>query len=73
MDGVYTLAKDPKNLDRFASASGDGVVKVWDLPSRDEVWQAQAHEKQEAQKDERKRLPRERSDDRDKKNGERDR
>ena len=44
VDGVYTLAKDPKALDRFASGSGDGVVKVWDLPSRDEVWQTQAHE-----------------------------
>ena len=44
VDGVYTLAKDPKALDRFASGSGDGVVKVWNLPSREEVWQAQAHE-----------------------------
>jgi WD repeat and SOF domain-containing protein 1 len=44
VDGVYTLAKDPGSLDRFASGSGDGVVKVWDLSNRDEVWQAQAHE-----------------------------
>jgi DDB1- and CUL4-associated factor 13 len=44
VDGVYVLAKDPKALDRFASGSGDGVIKVWDLPSRDEVWQTQAHE-----------------------------
>lgn len=44
VDGVYTLAKDPKSLERFASGSGDGVVKVWDLPSREETWQAQAHE-----------------------------
>ena len=44
VDGVYCLAKDPKALDRFASGSGDGVVKVWDLPSRDEVWQAKAHD-----------------------------
>merc|ERR1711939_890527 len=44
VDGVYKLAKDPNALDRFASASGDGVVKVWDLPSQDEVWQTQAHE-----------------------------
>ena len=44
VDGVYTLAKDPADLTRFASGSGDGVVKVWDLPSRQEVWQAQAHE-----------------------------
>ncbi|OQO11315.1 hypothetical protein B0A48_05571 [Cryoendolithus antarcticus] len=44
VDGVYTIAKDPKSLERFASGSGDGVVKVWDLPRQDEVWQAQAHE-----------------------------
>ena len=44
VDGVYCLAKDTNALDRFASGSGDGVVKVWDLPSRDEVWQAKAHD-----------------------------
>lgn len=44
VDGVYRISNDPTSLDNFASASGDGVVKVWDLPSRDEVWQAQAHE-----------------------------
>jgi DDB1- and CUL4-associated factor 13 len=44
VDGVYALAKDPGALDRFASGSGDGVLKVWDLPSRAEVWQTQAHE-----------------------------
>lgn len=44
VDGVYTMAKDPKSLERFASGSGDGVVKVWDLPSREEIWQTQAHE-----------------------------
>ncbi|KXS94834.1 hypothetical protein AC578_3669 [Pseudocercospora eumusae] len=44
VDGVYTMTKDPKSLERFASGSGDGVVKVWDLPTRDEIWQTQAHE-----------------------------
>lgn len=44
VDGVYTLGRDPESLDRFASGSGDGVLKVWDLPSRDEVWQTQAHD-----------------------------
>ena len=29
VDGVYSLAKDPSSLERFASGSGDGVVKVW--------------------------------------------
>ena len=44
VEGVYTIAKDPESLERFASGSGDGVLKVWDLPSRDEIWQAKAHE-----------------------------
>ncbi|KAG2164194.1 hypothetical protein JADG_003933 [Aureobasidium aubasidani] len=44
VDGVYTMAKDPNSLERFASGSGDGVVKVWDLTTREEIWQAQAHE-----------------------------
>lgn len=32
------MAKDPNSLERFASGSGDGVIKVWDLTSRDEIW-----------------------------------
>ncbi|KAL8951553.1 MAG: hypothetical protein Q9222_002491 [Ikaeria aurantiellina] len=44
VDGVYTMARDPESLERFASGSGDGVVKVWDLTSREEVWNTQAHE-----------------------------
>lgn len=38
------MATDPSNLQRFASGSGDGVVKVWDLVSREEVWTTSAHE-----------------------------
>lgn len=44
VDGVYTMAKDPEDMTRFASGSGDGVVKVWDVTTRDEVWQTKAHE-----------------------------
>ncbi|KZZ91488.1 U3 small nucleolar RNA associated protein [Moelleriella libera RCEF 2490] len=45
VDGVYSLAKDPNSLERFASGSGDGVVKVWDLTSRnDSIWHTTAHE-----------------------------
>ncbi|KAF8863988.1 WD40 repeat-like protein [Acephala macrosclerotiorum] len=44
VDGVYTMAKDPNSLERFSSGSGDGVVKVWDLTSRDEIWNTSAHE-----------------------------
>ncbi|KAF2108722.1 WD40-repeat-containing domain protein [Lophiotrema nucula] len=44
VDGVYCLAKDPNSLERLASGSGDGIIKTWDLTSREELWQAQAHE-----------------------------
>lgn len=44
VDGVYTMAKDPQSLERFASGSGDGVVKVWELTSREEIFSTQAHE-----------------------------
>ncbi|UKZ64430.1 uncharacterized protein TrAtP1_005646 [Trichoderma atroviride] len=44
VDGVYSIAKDPNALERFSSGSGDGVVKVWDLTSREEIWHATAHE-----------------------------
>jgi DDB1- and CUL4-associated factor 13 len=44
VDGVYTMAKDPTSLQRFASGSGDGIVKVWDLTSRAEIWNGSAHE-----------------------------
>jgi WD repeat and SOF domain-containing protein 1 len=44
VDGVYSIATDPSSLERFASGSGDGVVKVWDLTSRDEIWNSNAHE-----------------------------
>ncbi|KZF25257.1 WD40 repeat-like protein [Xylona heveae TC161] len=44
VDGVYAMAKDPNSLERLSSGSGDGVVKVWDLVSREEIWNAQAHD-----------------------------
>lgn len=44
VDGVYSMAKDPGSLQRFASGSGDGVVKIWDLTSREEFWQTRAHD-----------------------------
>ncbi|KAI9811561.1 MAG: rRNA-processing protein sof1 [Phylliscum demangeonii] len=44
VDGVYSTAMDPSSLDHVASGSGDGVVKVWDLASRGERWQMQAHQ-----------------------------
>src|SRR5579871_1513940 len=44
VDGVYKITNDPSSLERFASGSGDGVVKIWDLTTHDELWQAKAHE-----------------------------
>ena len=44
VDGVYTMAKDPENIQRFASGSGDGIIKVWDLTTREETWNVQGHE-----------------------------
>ena len=38
------MAPHPSSLSKFASGSGDGVVKTWDLTSREEVWQAKAHD-----------------------------
>ncbi|KAF2670936.1 WD40 repeat-like protein [Microthyrium microscopicum] len=44
VDGVYRICNDPTSLENFASGSGDGVVKVWNLTSQEEVYQVQAHE-----------------------------
>ena len=37
------MAKDPESLQHFASGSGDGVIKVWDLTNREETWNVQGH------------------------------
>ena len=44
VDGVYSIAKDPNSLEHFASGSGDGVVKCWNLTSREEIWHTTAHD-----------------------------
>jgi DDB1- and CUL4-associated factor 13 len=44
VDGVYSMARDPGSLERFGSGSGDGILKVWDLPSREQVWSVKAHD-----------------------------
>ncbi|PWW73829.1 WD40 repeat-like protein [Tuber magnatum] len=44
VDGVYSLAKDIRTLDRIASGSGDGEVKIWDLADRREILTVKAHE-----------------------------
>ena len=44
VDGVYSLAKDFTSLNRFASGSGDGEIKIWDLVDRKEVLSVRAHD-----------------------------
>ncbi|WFD00594.1 Protein sof1 [Malassezia yamatoensis] len=31
VDGIYSMCRDPKRLDRMASGSGDGEIRLWDL------------------------------------------
>ena len=42
-DGVYCIAKNYKTTNQVASGSGDGVVKYWDLTSRQEALSFRAH------------------------------
>lgn len=42
-DGIYTIAKNFNTTNQIASGSGDGVIKYWDLTSRDEVTSFKAH------------------------------
>lgn len=44
VDGVYSMAKNPKSLGVMASGSGDGVVKLWNLGEREETFEVTAHE-----------------------------
>lgn len=44
VDGVYCLARDHISLNHFASGSGDGEIKIWDLADRKEMATVQAHE-----------------------------
>ncbi|KAK0741055.1 WD40-repeat-containing domain protein [Schizothecium vesticola] len=43
VQGVYSMCKNPSSLSMMASGSGDGVVKVWSLTSREETWRTSAH------------------------------
>ncbi|KAK9366340.1 WD40-repeat-containing domain protein [Lipomyces kononenkoae] len=43
IDGIYCLAKNTRQLNSVASGSGDGVIKYWDLSSRDEIASFTAH------------------------------
>lgn len=37
VDSVFSMTMDPVSLSRVASGSADGVVKIWDLTSREEA------------------------------------
>jgi WD repeat and SOF domain-containing protein 1 len=43
VQGVYSMCKNQSSLSTVASGSGDGVVKVWSLTSREETWRTAAH------------------------------
>lgn len=43
VQGIYSMCKDKNSLSSVASGSGDGIVKVWDLTTREEAWRAAAH------------------------------
>lgn len=42
-DGVYALAKNFSTVNKIATASGDGVIKYWDITSREESYSYKAH------------------------------
>ncbi|BFZ63898.1 Protein sof1 [Saitoella coloradoensis] len=44
IDGVYTIAKDPRRLGRVVSGSGDGEIKHWDVGSREQAFSVRAHD-----------------------------
>ncbi|KAM7183757.1 WD40-repeat-containing domain protein [Rhypophila sp. PSN 637] len=43
VQGVYSMCKNSSSISTVASGSGDGVIKVWDLTSREESWHTAAH------------------------------
>lgn len=42
-DGVYALAKNFRSVSKMASGSGDGIIKYWDVTSRNETYSFKAH------------------------------
>jgi WD repeat and SOF domain-containing protein 1 len=42
-DGIYTQTTVNNSLVKFASASGDGEIKLWDLSLQKQLWSAAAH------------------------------
>lgn len=42
-DGVYSIAKNYNNLNKLATGSADGVVKYWNISTREEYTSFKAH------------------------------
>lgn len=42
-DGVYVIAKNYKNLNKLATGSGDGVIKYWNMSTRNEYVSFKGH------------------------------
>lgn len=42
-DGVYAFAKNFSSVNKVATASGDGIIKYWDITSRSETYSYKAH------------------------------
>lgn len=42
-DGVYVIAKDYQDLNKIASGSADGVIKYWNMSTREEICSFKAH------------------------------
>ncbi|CCH62486.1 hypothetical protein TBLA_0H02000 [Henningerozyma blattae CBS 6284] len=42
-DGVYHIAKNYNNLNKLASASADGIIKYWNMSTREEYASFKAH------------------------------
>jgi WD repeat and SOF domain-containing protein 1 len=42
-DGIYSIAKNFKSTNQVASGSGDGVIKYWNMTSRQETVSFKAH------------------------------
>lgn len=43
IDGVYAIAKNLQSVNRVATASGDGVIKYWNIGAQEEVSSFKAH------------------------------
>ncbi|KAI8867409.1 WD repeats and SOF1 domain containing-like protein [Ramicandelaber brevisporus] len=40
IDGVYCMAKHPRQLETLFSGSGDGELRIWSLSTRETIWVA---------------------------------